>query len=98
MTLPRAPQRITPAFAFSYIERAIHEGLTLRKFGRREMDKAVRFFYRDRDPECLYRGSVDVLPWDHVMPVTQGGDTVIGDMVLACAPCDDSKQDTDFEQ
>jgi len=98
MTLPRAPQRLTPAFALSFAERAIHEGLTLRKFGRREMDEVVSFFYDERDAECVYCGSVDVRRWDHVVPVMQGGDTVLGNMVLACAPCDDSKQDSDFEK
>ena len=28
----------------------------------------------------------------------KGGDTVLGNMVLACATCDDSKQASDFEQ
>lgn len=98
MTLPRAPQRITPAFALSIAKRAIHEGLALRNSGRREMDEVVRFFYDDRDAECVYCGSVDVRRWDHVVPVMRGGDTVLGNMVLGCAPCDDSKQDSDFEQ
>lgn len=98
MKLPRAPQRISPAFAFSIVNRAIHEGLALRKFGRREMDEVVRFFYGERDAECVYCGSVDVRRWDHLVPVKQGGDTTLGNMVLACAPCDDSKQDRDFEQ
>ena len=98
MTLPRAPQRMTPAFGFSFVKRAIQEGLTLRKFRRHEMDEVVTFFYDTRDPECVYCGSADVRRWDHVVPVMQGGDTVIGKMVLACATCDDSKQATDFEQ
>ena len=98
MKLPSAPQRISPAFAFSIVNRAIREGLALRKFGRREMDEVVRFFYGERDAECVYCGSADVRRWDHVVPVMQGGDTVVGNMVLACAPCDDSKQGRDFEQ
>lgn len=98
MPLPRAPQRITPSFAFSYIERAIQEGLKLRKFGLSEMDDVVRFFFDQRDPECVYCGSPEVRRWDHVVPVMQGGDTVVGNMVLACAQCDDSKQAADFEQ
>lgn len=35
--------------------------------------------------------------WDHVVPIIRGGDTVLGNMVLACATCDDSKQASDFE-
>ena len=98
MTLPRAPQRITPSFAFSYIERSIQEGLTLRKFGRPEMDEVLRFFFDGRDPECVYCGSEDVRRWDHLVPVMAGGDTIVGNMVLACSQCDDSKQATEFEQ
>lgn len=98
MTLPRAPQRITPSFAFSYIERSIQEGLALRKFGRREMDEVVAFFFDGREPECVYCGSQDVRRWDHLVPVMAGGDTIVGNMVLACAQCDDSKQATEFEQ
>ena len=98
MKLPSAPQRISPAFAFSIVNRAIREGLALRKFGRREMDEVVRFFYGERDAECVYCGSVEVRRWDHVVPVMRGGDTVLGNMVLACASCDDSKQDSNFEQ
>ena len=98
MTLPRAPQRITPAFALSIGKRAIHESLTLRKFGHREMNEVVRFFYNERHVECVYCGSVDVRRWDHVVPVKLGGDTVLGNMVPVCAPCDDSKQDNEFEQ
>ncbi|HJN87120.1 MAG: HNH endonuclease [Dehalococcoidia bacterium] len=98
MALPRAPQRQTPAFAFSFVERAIREGIGLNKFRAPEMAEVVRFFYGDREPECVYCGDRDVRRWDHVVPVARGGDTVLGNMVPACARCDDSKQATVFEQ
>ena len=97
MTLPKAPQRTTPAFGFSFINRATKEGLAIRDFGQSEMAKIVRFFYQDNEPECVYCGSLDVRRWDHVVPVAKGGDTVLGNMVLACQTCDDSKQASDFE-
>ena len=75
-SLPRAPQRITPAFAFSFVDRAVREGLTLRQFGRPEMNKVVRFFYTNQEPECVYCGNNEVRRWDHLVPVMKGGDTV----------------------
>lgn len=89
--LPRAPARMTPGFAFSYVERCIKESLTMRQFGVPEMKLIVSELF-DGDPECVYCGSSDVSRWDHLFPVARGGDTVIGNMVLACARCDDSKQ------
>jgi len=98
MALPRAPQRTTPAFGFSFVERAISEGFARRAFGQSEMAEILRFFYKDQDPECIYCGSGDVRRWDHVVPVKNGGDTILGNMVPACARCDDSKQASDFEE
>jgi hypothetical protein len=62
------------------------------------MDEVLRFFFDGRDPECVYCGSEDVRRWDHLVPVMAGGDTTVGNMVLACSQCDDSKQATEFEQ
>jgi len=89
--LPAAPQRITTGFAFSYVERALKEGLSDRRFGKAEMDAVLAFFGCD-PPECVYCGSPDVKRWDHLVPVTKGGETVLGNMVPSCARCDDSKQ------
>ena len=97
MALPKAPQRTTPAFGFSLVDRAIREGFASRAFGQSEMAKIVRFFFNDKEPDCVYCGSRDVGRWDHVVPVAKGGDTVVGNMVLACATCDDSKQAFNFE-
>ena len=36
--------------------------------------------------------------WDHVVPVAKGGDTVVGNMVIACSRCDYSKQASEFER
>jgi len=37
-------------------------------------------------------GGDDVGRWDHLVPVSEGGETVLGNMVPCCAHCDDSKQ------
>ena len=91
----KTPQRTTLSFAFSYIERAILEGTARRQFGDREKKEVIRFFGQEA-PTCVYCGSLDVRRWDHLIAVKQGGETVLGSMVPACAACDDSKRDLDF--
>jgi hypothetical protein len=97
MTLPRVPQRTTPGFAFSMVQRAINDCLSTRAFGQREVREVLAFLGTD-PPECAFCGSKDVKRWDHLVPIKQGGETVLGNMVLSCARCDDSKQDTPFEK
>ena len=36
--------------------------------------------------------------WDHLVSISRGGDTKIGNMVPACGACDDSKQNNNFEE
>lgn len=48
------------------------------------------------EPECIFCGDKNVKRWDHLVPVKKGGETVLGNMVPACGPCDDSKQDEEF--
>lgn len=92
MNLPKSPGRTTPAFGFSYVDRALQECLSERRFGRKEQAEVVSFFARwDERPSCAYCGALEVKRWDHVVPVAAGGTTVVGNMVLACQPCDDSK-------
>lgn len=97
MNLPKVPQRTTPGFAFSMIERALSDCLADREFGQKEIAKVLAFFDTD-PPECVFCGSSEVKRWDHLVPVNKGGETVLGNMVPACAPCDDSKQDRPFEK
>ena len=96
MKLPNPPGRTTPGFAFSIVERALRECLAPRKFGPEERAEIVSFF--GGQPECAYCGSRDVRRWDHLVPVAKDGETVIGNMVLACATCDDSKRDLPYEE
>jgi hypothetical protein len=86
--------RITPAFAFSYVERAIQEGLGRRAFGALEMDLVGAFF--GEPLRCVYCDGIEVQRWDHLVPVFSGGETVIGNMVPACGRCDDTKRQVDF--
>ena len=36
--------------------------------------------------------------WDHIVPVANHGATVLGNMVLACSSCDDSKSQRSFDE
>lgn len=97
MKLPRVPSRTTPGFAFSTINRALRECLSRRDFGQQEMAEVLAFFGTD-DPECVFCGSREVRRWDHLVPINGGGETVLGNMVPACARCDDSKRHLPFEE
>lgn len=90
MALPEIPQRTTTGFAFSIVDRAIKEGLARRQFGKAEAEEVLDFF-GNNPPQCVYCGSIDVKRWDHLLPISEGGETVVGNMVPACSKCDDSK-------
>lgn len=96
MKLPSAPQRTTPGFAFSILNRALLECIAVRQFGATEIREVLKFF-GDDPPACAFCGAAPISRWDHLVPVTQGGDTVLGNMVPACSKCDDSKGDQPFE-
>lgn len=96
MNLPNVPQKTSPSFAFSTLKRAIFESFGKRQFGQAEIEQVLDFF-GNNPPECAFCGSTEVKRWDHLVPVMDGGETVIGNMVLACQSCDDSKGKSPFE-
>jgi len=78
--LPPIPQRTTPGFSFSVVERSLRECIAERKSGKPEMEPvALRF-----DDSCAYCGTETIQRWDHVFPVSRGGDTVLGNVVCSC--------------
>ena len=79
------------------VERALLNCLATRRFGLGEIEQVLEFFGFD-PPECVYCGSHEVQRWDHLVPVKEGGETVLGNMVPACARCDDSKRHLSFEE
>lgn len=91
---PRRPSRTTPAFAFAMVERALREGIARRAFGAKEAALVSAFF--GEPLRCVYCDSLEVRRWDHLIPVADGGDTVVGNMVPSCGPCDDSKSKNPF--
>ena len=100
MNLPKTPGRTTPAFGFSYIERSLKDCLRKRQFRAAERREVSDFFERwEPQPSCVYCGNKDdVRRWDHIVPVIKGGATVLGNMVLACTTCDDSKVQRGFDE
>jgi hypothetical protein len=60
------------------------------------MEQVVAFFGGE-PATCAFCDGDEVGRWDHLVAVKNGGETVLGNMVLACAACDDSKQDSPYE-
>ena len=96
MKLPKAPTCTTPAFAFSIARRALIEGIADRRFGKSEMKEVIAFFGGSRT--CVFCGDRPIKRWDHLVAISEGGDTVPGNMVPACASCDDSKGASDYRK
>lgn len=93
---PKVPGRMTPSFAFGYLERAIQEGLGRRAFRMSAVERAVEFF--GEPLTCAFCGGENVTLWEHLVPVARGGETVLGNMVPACQPCNDSKHSRPFDE
>ncbi len=96
MKLPEVPQRTTPGFSFSIVERALFECIAVRQFGKGAIEEVLAFFGGD-PPACVFCGTTPIQRWDHLTPVSKGGDTTLGNIVPTCAKCDDSKRDLPFE-
>lgn len=92
MTLKRLPNRTYPALGFSITQRAVKESFA-KRCSIAELEEIRAFFVKNGKLHCLYCGHNEPTRWDHVHPISQGGDTVKGNLVPACGACDDSKQD-----
>ena len=77
------------------VERALQDYLGIRKFGKEQVNEVSSFF---SSFECVYCGKGEVRRWDHLVPVASGGETVLGNMVPACARCDDSKRALPYDE
>ncbi len=99
MGLPKTPGRTTAAFGFSYVERTLKDCLGQRLFNKKEKDQVLEFFRQwEPQPSCAFCGSPEVMRWDDLIPVIKDGETVLGNMVLACARCDNSKGKRLFDE
>ncbi len=96
MKLPKVPQRTTPGFSFSIVERALFECIAVRRFGKAQIAEVLSYFGED-PPTCVFCGTATIERWDHLVPIFKGGDTMLGNIVPSCARCDDSKRDLPFD-
>ena len=94
--MAKAPTKITVARAFYTLRRAVRERLLGRAFGSAHLLEATQYFQQAGVVGCIYCGSPDPERWDHLVSVQVGGATVLGNMVPACQPCDDSKGSKDY--
>jgi hypothetical protein len=74
----------------------MRERLLDHAFGTEHILRATEYFQQAGIAGCIYCGSPHVERWDHLVAVWAGGATVLGNMVPACQPCDDSKGSKDY--
>jgi len=92
----KAPTKMSASRALYTLDRAMKERLLDRDFGTQEARRTLEYFSQVGIEGCIYCGSKKVERWDHLVPVSSGGGTVVGNMVPACQPCDDSKGPKDY--
>lgn len=97
MALEKLPTRVSPGFALSILDRAVKE-LFATRCTDADLGRIRQYFTRDDAVHCAYCDDANPTRWDHIHPVSRGGDTVPGNLVPACARCDDSKQHRDIAQ
>ena len=91
IAMRKAPIKMTGSRAFLVLERAMKERLLTRSFGTDERMSALQYFKEVGVTGCIYCDRDAPERWDHLIPIRDGGATVIGNMVPACQQCDDSK-------
>jgi HNH endonuclease len=91
MHLRKLPAKMYPGFGLSMLDRAVKEFFAAR-CGREELLRLTKHFVKDGAVYCVYCGTALATRWDHLHPVSKGGDSSPGNLVPACSRCDDSKQ------
>lgn len=97
MPKKKLPTKTYVGFGLSMLDRAVKESFALR-CGVVDLEKIEAFCSHDGHIRCAYCDAPDPNCWDHLHPVSLGGDTVPGNLVPACGRCDDSKQDRTIEE
>lgn len=93
---PKEAGKSSLARAFYILERALKDSFGRRQFGIAERASAIAYF--GGEPlSCAYCGDLNVRSFEHLVPVSKGGEAMLGNMVPACGPCDDSKGSRHFE-
>jgi hypothetical protein len=88
----KLPAKMYPGFGLSMLDRAVKEFFAAR-CGKEDLLRLTQHFVRDGAVHCIYCGDSLASRWDHLHPVSKGGDSSPGNLVPACGRCDDSKQD-----
>lgn len=94
---PAGPVTITKPDGTVTVERALRPREYRAAVRDRPVDDNLRRAVKRRDRgACRYCGTAvaDSYQVDHVVPVAQGGASVMGNLVLACTPCNQEKGNT----
>ncbi|MDU0441539.1 HNH endonuclease [Staphylococcus haemolyticus] len=73
--------------------RRIRERQLIRNFTSKHWEEALIYF----DNKCAYCLNETVLTRDHFIPIINGGNHTVDNIVPACKSCNCSKQDKDFD-
>jgi len=75
--------------------RANHKRMSLRHKCKFKLTAAqIKQIYQ-RDKVCVYRGCTDNLELDHIIALSNGGDAMFENFVIACRKCNSSKNSKD---
>jgi hypothetical protein len=97
MPLNKLPTKMSAGFGLSMIDRAVKE-VHATRCSAVELRTVHEYFRHNGGLQCIYCRQADATRWDHLHPVSRGGDTVPGNLVPACGSCDDSKQDREVDE
>jgi hypothetical protein len=97
MALEKLPGKMYPGFGLSMLDSAVKESFA-KRCTKADLGKIRAFFTHDGAIHCAYCDAPDPKRWDHIHPVSRGGDTTPGNLVPACGRCDDSKQDREIKE
>ena len=97
MALAKLPTKMYPGFGISMLDRAVKEYFATRCTAA-DLVQLAEHFAEKGVLRCVYCGAEDPARWDHLHPVSRGGDSTPGNLVPACGRCDDSKQHRTIEE
>jgi hypothetical protein len=97
MPLHKLPAKMYPGFGLSMLDRAVKEFFA-KRCSSEALVQLTEHFMSEGNVLCIYCGTAPATRWDHLHPVSKGGDSGPGNLVPACGRCDDSKQDSTIEE
>lgn len=76
---------------------AIAQRVHARRRGVRPLGSLAQTYLTDQcGGACVYCGK-PADSWDHVVPISKGGETIVGNIVPACTSCNSAKRDRDLD-